>query len=406
MRRIATALVFILSVLAGGFSASIWWHNLVSMAGPHWPLVIQQVDGNLLLADEHGHTQPLTLGANGRTHVYRFPTPAPDGRSIASVEIQHGVASASATLIVHRLDGTQNKVYTESGVVPFYLAWSPDSRKIAFLSNTAGGMQLQGVETSGQAQVKTIALGQPSYFSWAPDSQRLLLHIGGDSPQGTLQIYEWGAEQLQQLPLEPGPFQAPIWLPNGEEAFAVVNQPDGAALATIDASGAITNEFSTVETATVFLPSPDASYVAYLSFDGASAGELRLVRTNGTDGRIIGAEAVIAFFWAPTGNTLAFLSLEGDPVPRVALAQQSPRLRWNVLSLNDGNIRSFDSFEPSAEFMNLLPFFDQYAQSIRLWSRDGNRLLYASNAGVHMLNVHSGETQRISDGVLGLWLGQ
>jgi hypothetical protein len=74
------------------------------------------------------------------------------------------------------------------------------------------------------------------------------------------------------------------------------------------------------------------------------------------------------------------------------------------LTLADGKLAAYDPFVPSAAFTSLLPYFDQYAQSIRLWDPTGTQLLYASDQGVHVIDVVNQKTQRVSDGVLGMWM--
>jgi hypothetical protein len=72
--------------------------------------------------------------------------------------------------------------------------------------------------------------------------------------------------------------------------------------------------------------------------------------------------------------------------------------------MRTNQVRRFEGFAPSLEFVNVLPFFDQYAQSIRVWDRTGTRLVYGTDDGVYLLDVRSGSATRLSNGVLGMWL--
>ena len=51
-----------------------------------------------------------------------------------------------------------------------------------------------------------------------------------------------------------------------------------------------------------------------------------------------------------------------------------------------------------------MQFFDQFAQSVRLWNRTSDQLLYADDAGVWRADVATGATRKVADGVLGLWM--
>lgn len=403
MRRLAKMLSVVLAIAAGGLSAGSWYS-----LGPTqriWPMVIQLSDGNLVLADEQGQTLPLTSDADGLRLAYMFPTPAPDGRSVAAVAVQHSAGSASAALIVVGVDGQRTTIFDQPDRSPFYLSWSPDSAKIAFLTGTTDGMTLHAARTDGQERARQIAPGQPSYFAWSPNSQRLLLHIGGSAGEGgSLQLYEWGADDPQPLTTPPGRFQTPGWLPDGQHAFAVVQQGDGAALATIDAQGAVQQRLTQVSDSTLFVPSPDASRLAYVTLSQNGTGQLHVLRSDGSDNQQIDGSAIVTCFWSPNSAQLAFLSVAGDEFQTIGLRQRVPQLRWSVLDVADGGVRDFAPFQPSITFLSLLPFFDQYAQSHRVWDPSGTRLLYADEQGVQALDVRSGQVQRIGPGVLGLWM--
>ncbi|RME82919.1 MAG: hypothetical protein D6775_09555, partial [Caldilineae bacterium] len=96
---------------------------------------------------------------------------------------------------------------------------------------------------------------------------------------------------------------------------------------------------------------------------------------------------VIAFFWSPDGDKLAILSpsQESDtqlgrgpiPVPALHHTQPSPpRLDLILLDTTRGSERPLISFTPTPLFLaQLLPFFDQYALSHRLWSPRGDALV-------------------------------
>lgn len=405
MRRLAKLLVMLLTVTVGGLSGGYWYTS--TPAERTWPIVIQQTDGNLVLSDEQGQTRPLTTDADGQRLAYLFPTPAPDGRSVAAVAVRHAAASASAALVVVGVDGQRTTLFDQPDRSPFYLSWSPDSAKIAFLTSTTGGMALHAALSNGQEQPRQIAPGQPSYFAWSPNSQRLLLHIGGSAREGgSLQLYEWGAVEPQPLTAQPGRFQTPGWLPDGQRALAVVQQDDGAALATIDAGGAVEQRLTSVTDSTLFVPAPDATHIAYVTLSSEGTGRLHVLRSDGSDKREIDATTVVTCFWSPNSQRLAFLSVVPNDIQTAARAQRVPQLRWSVLTLADGQVRDFAPFEPSVTFLSLLPFFDQYAQSHRVWDRAGSRLLYADDTGVNTLDVTTGQSQRIGPGVLGLWMEQ
>ena len=125
-------------------------------------------------------------------------------------------------------DGS-NRVDAEVPFAPFYIFWSPDSARLAYLSNWLNGslpsMALrlaelpESLDGSQGLATSTLAQGQPLYFSWSPDGERLLTHTG--------------VEQLafQALDGERDPFAAPAaafpapqWAASGEELVYAVNE--------------------------------------------------------------------------------------------------------------------------------------------------------------------------------------
>jgi len=405
MRRVGILLLVLICVVAGAVGTGAVLRRTLPQAAP-WPILIHASDGNLLLAKLDGTTEPLTVDADGQGNTYLYPTPAPDGRSVASVAITHTQTTAGASLVVHQLDGSRTTLYDDPAGAPFYLSWSPDSQRLAFLAGSDGGMTLHGVDVGPQPNLRRITPGNPSYFAWSPDSQRLLLHTGGAAPKGVIQLYEWGAEKPTPLQLSPTFFQAPVWSTDGQHAIAGIEQNGAAALALIDPSGAVLEQIATVHPSTMFVVSPDTQQLAYIAFDGPNVGELHLVNADGTNDRAVGDEPVVTMFWSPLGDMLAFLSISTSASTQSVAwgKQQEPRFRWNIVDVRDGSVQRFDGWLPSAEFLNLLPYFDQYAQSIRLWDRTGTRLLYGTDDGVYMLDVQSRGTVRLGDGVLGMWL--
>ncbi|MCB0213204.1 MAG: hypothetical protein KDJ52_27930, partial [Anaerolineae bacterium] len=128
---------------------------------------------------------------------------------------------------------------------------------------------------------------------------------------------------------------------------------------------------------------------------------------------------VLAFFWSPDGQHIAYLTMAAAPQQPSAI-ETGPRLNGHhngpfktngrpdtshetepfrpleTLSLDLWLVnvatlatRKVATIEPSSRFMNqFLPFFDQYALSHRLWSPDSEALvLPVKRAGVSEITV-------------------
>ena len=403
MRRAVLVILLAVVVVIAGTSAGValWLRRY----GPPPELLIQRADGNLALLDAQGQRRQLTTDADGRTRSYGFPTPAPNGRSVAYVETVRTTDAISSSLVVHRLQGARRVLFGSRDAQPFYLYWSPDSAHIAFLTGDTGGMMLRTVNAQGTPVPQQIIPGQPSYFSWTPDSRRLLLHTGGSAPGGSLSLWSIGDDMPRTWETQPSMFQAPAWLEDGRTAVAAITDGPDAALARLDDAGNVLQKLATSRSGMLFVMSPSRELVAYVPLSIGGAGNLRIVGVDGNGDREAIATPVLTFLWSPDSTKLAFLTTASETDRTVAFkAQATLTLRWNVLDLPTGEARALKSFEPTEAFLNLLPFFDQYAQSIRLWDQASRRLVYADPAGVWTLDVVSGEAARIDEGVLGMWM--
>jgi TolB protein len=129
----------------------------------------------------------------------------------------------------------------------------------------------------------------------------------------------------------------------------------------------------------------------------------------------------IAFFWAPDGKTIAALQVD---VPgggglasanAVLAASESPSpspgfgLHLRFVDVASGAIRSERQVELSDVFVSqLLPFFDQYALSHRIWSPDSASIaLPLVGAGgvsqIFVIRADGSDFRRVADGTAAFW---
>lgn len=368
------------------------------------PIVANDTTGNIIVVREGNPPLALTSDA-GASVQYLQITPAPDGEQVVYVAVER----ARSRLLVQKLDGgAPRTVFESSELRPFYIYWSPDSRQIAFLASDQT-MHLYLVPADGSSAAREIREGNPSYFAWTADSTRLILHTGGLAPRGSIATYTLDGAKLDVADAAPGNFQAPAWNADNSARFVVLS--DGTRNRLVRETGAVQQDLSprTLE-AIIFSRSPDGSQLAYMMLGDTSRSPIQVVAANGGDARALPPVLPLAFFWSPDGSRLATLVVEPRGIGPsgaagvVFVAQTAPmRLHWEVTTLADNAHQRFAAFEPSDEFLNLLPYFDQYALSLNLWSPDSTRLVYGTADGVHTLHISDGSTTKISDGTQGFW---
>ena len=330
---------------------------------------------------------------------YAWPTWSPDGAKLAASLVQVR-SEREATVSIQIIDATSGRadtVYTNevpaliADGVPHYLYWAPDGQSLGFIAATPRGLTLfvSSVDTPiarNQAPV-AVETGAPLYFSWAEDSRGLLLHSG---PEIKLVPSLADGESSLALGSNDG-FRVPAYSPAGSSggprlAYATRNEDGG--LLMVANSGALERKQAQpvldVGAFSAFLWSPDGTRLAIadrVDPGGPTFQRLRVVSAKETgpeadEGRqadpqvdTIAAEDLLAFYWSPDGQRLAWVAL--NPEQRL--------FQWRVSSSDGADPKDLFRFQPSGEFFTLLSFFDQYAYSHSPWSPDSSQLVVAGS---------------------------
>ena len=334
-------------------------------------LLVQGSDGNLYTMNPDG-SFVLALTDNASTsRVYLQPTWSPTSEQIAWTEVDTSEDVAHNTLVISDYNGASRTEF-DAPFAPFYMFWNPDGSRLAYLSSWVSrnrpSLALR-LLTLGDIDepIMTLAEGQPLYFSWSPDGTRMLTHIGNERVE--LQAVDGSREPLVTTKAQ---FPAPQWSRAGTE-WIYANDANGRQrLVTAHTAGGDEDELTDFEGRISFTLSPNGRDVAYLVTPELAPtpalGPLYVIDIETGSTREISDEPVIAFFWSPDGEKLVFLVTEGR--------DSSVRLRWKVWD-NTG-IQNYGQVVPSRTFLqSYLAFFDQYAQSMSIWSPDSTAFAYA-----------------------------
>jgi TolB protein len=395
-------------------------------------------DGNIYLIDRDGQnklaiTSDAEVAPTGARRLYRVPTWPPDSQHLAFVGLSLE-ASGDVRAVLHDAPasgGTSSEIYSTTGGAPFYLYWSPDSQRVAFLAQSDTGQDLDLKVAARGEPVETLDTGSPFYFSWSPDSRSLLFHVGGTrqtSPDARLALLHLNTDSRPRvLDGDPASFLAPAWAPDGRSALlAARDATNNDSLVLVDQQGGAARTLLQYQGAIAFVWSPRGDGIGYLitthpavsGLDQISLGPITVMDRDGGNQRQVTEELALAFFWSPDGEQIAYLTpvLGGDgqqgalrAVGRLAQQSEGPRMRWQVFDFKTGERHSIATFVPTSEFLSLIPFFDQYAQSMTLWSPDSRSLVYAAIApdagsGIYVADVTGAEPpRRIADGDLATW---
>jgi TolB protein len=286
-------------------------------------------------------------------------------------------------------------------------------------------MILQSIPAQGGERT-ILDTGSPYYWSWAPDGSVMIVHAGGAEasvpPHLAFLSVDAESEAVSEYGLDstPAPFQAPAWSPDGSRiALARISEEKNEIIVT-DAAGENAQKIGAFTEKTAFAWSSDGTRLAYIdgeqALDAGTIGPLHVYDME-TSKEIVQEGNVIAFFWSPSGEELAYFILfqaqaEGNSSGESGgSTQTSPQyvLNLHVLNVTSGESRELFRYLPTQQFLSILPYFDQYHQSTTIWSPDNNNLVLSflgqsGNPGIAIVAASGNlEPRFLADGLLAFW---
>jgi hypothetical protein len=357
-------------------------------------LLISTRDRSIALVDPDG-TNELVLHPS-EDGLAAYPIWAPNGERVAwSAVSPESEGEVSFSMISANVDGS-NRTTMATPFASYYAAYDSSSTVLAVLGN----------DTIGQGTALAVGLADrdssaerrdgdaPSYyFTWdttgpgiiahARDGVRLLtpgetprtLDVGRGFYQPPLVTGAPGEIVFGQGSDALGAIQVGNFLSGGVRTLAthqgnawMLMNPDGNQLA-VKTTGRIGEPDPTTDPV---VPDDVPFLVQGIDIIDIQSGSVTRVDD----------DVPIAFFWSPDGEKL--LIADFQPLDGISLFQ------WKLYE--GGEVRDVGQpFTPSSDFGGrYLPFFDQYAISIDIWSPDSTRFVYPGHnaAGGDGLWVH------------------
>lgn len=374
-------------------------------------------------------------------HFFQFPAWSPDNEALALIGSNGKEANIT---VVHEstllLDATSHPIYTSRNQPPIYLYWSPDSQLISYLAlHPTQRLAVYLISGDGSQRVATdtpVIGGQPCFWHWRPDSSGFLAHVDLGQERSRLafvNLHERGARaSVRELDLLPGHFQAPAIAADGQSwAYALQDPgPTGESRIVVESgkrrrvnvehAGLLALNWSPTRTELAFIHprAPAQSFQGPLQLWDAETGELRRLCE----------EQVLAFFWSPNGQQLAYFTLAPQPTPPPAPQSHATTnghfkgnwpfmhqerttkvyLALQVFDLTTNQQRTLHIFEPAPPLVQrFLPFFDQFAKSHSLWSPTSNAVvlptLQQGHPEICIVPTDGGAVHTLTAGLMATW---
>ncbi len=419
----------------------------------------------IVFVNPNGELETIAPDGSGRRQLtygelfFQFPAWSPNGRYIAAL----GLSPTRAGIFLlkdtpSQASGSPQPIYESTQNIPIYAYWSPDGRHISFITNRLAenslGLHvvslddLQTDELASEPEGDPIAVGRPCFWDWSADGKRILLHIGLIDEDGAQLkfIDPFNPGSRRRNIARPGLFQTPGIARSGQFwAFGQVDRA-GKLQLVVDGHKAPNRLVIPHQGLAAMSWSPAHDQLAYISPTEPLQtyyGPLRLLDVSSAKVRMLADDVVIAFFWSPNGQRIAYFTIANVaeylrerifPNANVAahaggfLAdnqaaeeggseddEQIPCLNLWSVDVESRDAQLITTFEPARSFANLLlPFFDQYALSHRIWSPDSRAIVLPmvegddkvrDTAGIYIVPVERryGPPRRIADGAMASW---
>jgi dipeptidyl aminopeptidase/acylaminoacyl peptidase len=273
-------------------------------------------------------------------HTFQQAAVSPDGNSVAWVEDVHsknGVISGSTVIYVKNLKtpapprrigaGVADSLHAEGSV-----AWSPDSQKIAFLSDAAKKGQLQLYVTNaagGTSKMLTNVKGFLSTPGWSPDGKTIALLFTENATRASgplvaetpetgeikdaffeqrLALVDLASGKLSQITPADAYIYEYDWSPDGKHfvvSSALGNGDNNwwiAELSTLDAaSGLMKSIFKPKLQIANPVWSPDGKQIAFIegimSDEGLTGGDIHMIASDGGEAKNLTKDMKASAAW-------------------------------------------------------------------------------------------------------------
>ncbi|HUG99311.1 MAG TPA: Tol-Pal system beta propeller repeat protein TolB [Gammaproteobacteria bacterium] len=136
-------------------------------------------------------------------------------------------------------DGGRPNVIAESAQPIMSPAWSPDSRRIAYVSFETGVSKIfvQDIAT-GRRQAVSSHSGINSAPAWSPDGTRLALVLGGKEGDLDIHVLTLASKELRRVTRHPAIDTEPSWAPDGRSIYFTSDRAGGPQVYQVGLDGA------------------------------------------------------------------------------------------------------------------------------------------------------------------------
>lgn len=328
-----------------------------------------------------------TLMAQGISQgsFHSWPTWSPDGTKLAVSRIslpgnQEAVIDIQIIDVISGRSTTIENPDVTAMVAdnsPHYLYWAPDSRHLSFLASTRLGLTLYVVDTdeTHDRSIKVLEVGAPLFYSWGSVDLSLLVHLGK-----TVKLYDRVTSDSppSDLGLSTN-FRTPAFSKDGLRIAYIEEKVNDRVLRLSHSDRPMDDtDFGDIGASSAFSWSPKSDMIALADQDNDQTSvfnRLRIISPNGTVDQVVCEEPFMAYYWSPNARYISWVSLDSE----------NREFEWKVKDITSPELSEpvvLFKFQPSADTLTALSFFDQYSYSHSMWSPDSTQLVVTGTENI------------------------
>ncbi|MBA2714516.1 MAG: PD40 domain-containing protein [Rubrobacteraceae bacterium] len=230
---------------------------------------------------------------------------SPDGRRIAFVSDRDG----NWEIYVMAPDDTKQRRLTNTPEDEGSPVWSPDGKKIAYLVDPFGDPTIWVMKADGSGSRQ---LARASWPSWSPDGKRIVYTVYSDTGEGRLYVMNAEGSDQHAIPAASlierlsgnADGEEPAWSPAGKRiAFAATAGKDNEEIYVVNSDGSRRTRLTDIPGYDHWPPtwSPDGTRIAFTSEGTKNDSEIYVMNSDGSGlSRLTDAPADDAFpAWRP-----------------------------------------------------------------------------------------------------------
>ena len=216
------------------------------------------------------------------------------------------------------------------------MAASPDGKKVAFIAH--GQVFAASANDGGAAQRLTRGAGSEGQIAWSPDSRRIA-YVSEEGVESVVSEYDFATGQERRLTPAKGAYEAPVYSPDGQRLAYFHN---GRELHVVDRAGPLGSGgrdrivFEGALSSDAPAWSPDSRWIAFGVGDHRSFSNLDVVEAAGGEPHpitFLGNGEIGGVAWSPDGRYVLMSTDQRSEPPsivRVDLTPHVPKFREDV----------------------------------------------------------------------------